>query len=171
MPPDLIVLTASNGENLKLAERFMKAAAAQNSTAELIDLTQLDLPLFTPRVKAAGAGPDLETLHDKLHQTPRWVICAPEYNGSIPPSLTNAIAWLSVTGDDFRALFNGRPIAMATFSGGGGMELLLSLRIQLTHLGAQVVGRQLLSNKAKPPQDDTISDLVQRLLQMSPLAL
>ena len=60
---------------------------------------------------------------------------------------------------------------MATFSGSGGMELLLSLRIQLTHLGAQVVGRQLLSNNAKPPQDDTITDLIQRLLQMSPLAL
>ena len=99
------------------------------------------------------------------------MICAPEYNGSIPPSLTNAIAWLSVTDDDFRSLFNGRPIAMATFSGGGGMELLVSLRIQLTHLGAQVVGRQLLSNHAKPPQDDSINDLVQRLLQMQPLQL
>lgn len=99
------------------------------------------------------------------------MICAPEYNGSIPPSLTNAIAWLSVQGNDFRALFNGRPVAMATFSGGGGMELLLSLRIQLTHLGAQVVGRQLLSNHAKPPQDDSIHDLLQRLLQMDPLKL
>ena len=126
MPSDLIVLTASNGENLKLAERFVQAAAAQNANAELIDLTQLDLPLFTPRVKDAGAGPDLATLHDKLRQTPRWVICAPEYNGSIPPSLTNAIAWLSVSDNDFRSLFNGRPIAMATFSGGGGMELLVS---------------------------------------------
>lgn len=171
MPPDLIVLTASNGENLKLAERFVHAAAAQNTNAELIDLTRLDLPLFTPRVKAAGTGPDLETLRDNLQQAPRWVICAPEYNGSIPPSLTNAIAWLSVIGDDFRALFNGRPIAMATFSGGGGMELLLSLRIQLTHLGAQVVGRQLLSNKAKPPTDESIADLLQRLLQMEPLQL
>ena len=171
MPSDLIVLTASNGENRKLAERFVQAAAAQNASAELIDLTQLDLPLFTPRVQAAGAGPDLATLQDQLHQTPRWVICAPEYNGSIPPSLTNAIAWLSVTDDDFRSLFNGRPIAMATFSGGGGMELLVSLRIQLTHLGAQVVGRQLLSNHAKPAQDDSINDLVQRLLQMQPLQL
>ena len=99
------------------------------------------------------------------------MICAPEYNGSIPPSLTNAIAWLSVTDDDFRSLFNGRPIAMATFSGGGGMELLVSLRIQLTHLGAQVVGRQLLSNHAKPAEDDSINDLVQRLLQMQPLQL
>ena len=171
MPPDLIVLTASNGENLKLAERFVHAAAAQNARADLIDLTRLELPLFTPRVKAAGAGPDLETLRDQLQQAPRWVICAPEYNGSIPPSLTNAIAWLSVIGDDFRALFNGRPIAMATFSGGGGMELLLSLRIQLTHLGAQVVGRQLISNKAKPPKDESIADLLQRLLQMEPLQL
>jgi hypothetical protein len=60
---------------------------------------------------------------------------------------------------------------LATFSGGGGMELLLSLRIQLTHLGAQVVGRQLLSNNARPAKDDTINDLLQRLLQMSPLLL
>ena len=42
MPPDLIVLTASNGENLKLAERFVHAAAARNATAELIDLTRRD---------------------------------------------------------------------------------------------------------------------------------
>ena len=88
MPSDLIVLTASNGENRKLAERFVLAAANQKASAELIVcLTQLDLPLFTPRVQAAGAGPDLVVLHDQLHQSPHCVICAPEYNGSIPPSL------------------------------------------------------------------------------------
>ena len=102
---------------------------------------------------------------------PRWVICAPEYNGSIPPVLTNAIAWLSVQGDDFRMLFNGRPVAMASFSGGAGIELLTVLRIQLTHLGAQVVGRTLAGNKARPPQDSSIQDVLKRLLQMSPLSL
>ena len=66
MHPDLIVLTASNGENLKLAERFVQAAASQNASAELIELTQLNLPLFTPRVKAAVPGPDLATLRDQL---------------------------------------------------------------------------------------------------------
>ena len=35
MPPDLIVLTASNGDNLKLAERFVLAAANQKASAEL----------------------------------------------------------------------------------------------------------------------------------------
>ena len=48
MPSDLIVLTASNGENRKLAERFVQAAAAQNASAELIDLTQLCLLYTSP---------------------------------------------------------------------------------------------------------------------------
>ena len=67
MASDLIVLTASNGENLKLAERFVQAAAKQKASAELIYLTQFNLPLFTPRVQAAGAGPDLVALLDQLH--------------------------------------------------------------------------------------------------------
>lgn len=49
------------------------------------------------------------------------------------------------------------------------MEVLISMRIQLTHLGAEVVGRQLLSNVAKPAKDDSIDDLLQRLLQQQPL--
>ena len=169
--PDLLVLAASNGENLKLAQRFMAAAEQRQQRADLLDLTRLDLPLFTPRAERQERNPTLIKLEQQLQQAPRWVICAPEYNGSIPPVLSNAIAWLSVQGDDFRALFNGRPIAMATVSGSGGMELLVSLRIQLTHLGAQVVGRQLLGNKSKPPEDDTINDLIHRLLQLQPLAL
>ena len=170
-PPDLLVIAASNGENLKLAQRFASQASALGQTAEVLDLTTVELPLFTPRRQQQGSPEAVTALEQQLMASPRWVICAPEYNGSIPPSLTNAIAWLSVQGNDFRALFNGRPVAMATFSGGGGMELLLSLRIQLTHLGAQVVGRQLLSNHAKPPQDESINDLLQRLLQMEPLKL
>ena len=166
---DVLVIAASNGENLKLAQRFVDQAQAQGSSADLLDLTTLELPLFTPRTKEQGIPNGVQPLQQQLMTAPRWVICAPEYNGSIPPCLTNAIAWLSVQGDDFRALFNGRPIVIATFSGGGGMELLLSLRIQLTHLGAEVVGRQLLSNHAKPAKDESIQDLLQRLGQKQPI--
>ena len=171
-PLDVLVITASNGENLKLAERFQASTRSLGQKAELLDLTTLDLPLFTPRAQAAHGIPTaIAPLQKLLATTPRWVICAPEYNGSIPPCLSNAIAWLSVQGDDFRGLFNGRPIAIATHSGGGGMEALISMRIQLAHLGAEVVGRQLLSNYAKPANDDSIDDLLQRLLQQRPLKL
>tara|TARA_B100000029_G_scaffold514763_1_gene618898 strand:+ start:2945 stop:3469 length:525 start_codon:yes stop_codon:yes gene_type:complete len=171
-PKDLLVITASNGENLLLAKRFVETGQKLGADSELLDLTSLDLPLYNPRVHSQqGIPPLAQSLSLQMGAIPRWVICAPEYNGSIPPVFTSALAWLSVQGEDFRNLFNGRPIAMASFSGGGGMELLLSLRIQLTHLGAQVVGRQLMSNNNKPAKDESIEDLVQRLLQMQPIRL
>ena len=162
----VLVIAASNGFNLELAERFAAAARAQGQNAEVLDLTAIELPLFTPRAQAADAPAALADLQAQLSAAPRWVICTPEYNGSIPPVLTSAIAWLSVQGDDFRALFNGRPVAMATHSGGGGHTVLTALRLQLAHLGAHVVGRQLVSNKSQPAKDESISDLVARLLHL-----
>ena len=166
---DLLVIAASNGENLKLAERFAAAGRAQGLSAAVVDLTALDLPLFTPRAMAAGTPDGVAALQAHLNAVPRWVICAPEYNGSIPPVLTSAIAWLSVQGDDFRALFNGRPVAIATHSGGGGHTLMAALRLQLAHLGAHVVGRQLVSNASQGASDATINDLLQRLQRLQPL--
>ena len=167
---NLLVLTSSSGENLKMAQKFIEIAMKINIESELIDLTEIDLPLFNPRTSDQETTlKTLQVLEKKMNSYSHWVICAPEYNGSIPPVFTSALAWLSVQNDDFRQLFNGRPIAMASFSGGGGMELLVSLRIQLTHLGAQVVGRQLMSNNNKPAKDESIEDLLKRLLQMEPI--
>jgi chromate reductase len=163
MPADVLVIAASNGENLQLAERFAAAARQGGQSAAVLDLTAIDLPLYTPRAQAAGTPAALAALQTQLAASPRWVICAPEYNGSIPPVLTSAIAWLSVQGDDFRSLFNGRPVVIATHSGGGGHAVLTALRLQLAHLGAHVVGRQLVSNSSHPAKDDSIADLISRL--------
>ena len=166
----LLVITASNGQNLKLAERFLIAGKKLNYSCELLDLTESknDLPVFNPRHNAKDKAPaNLESINIQMVRHSHWVICAPEYNGSIPPILTNAIAWLSVQGKDFRSLFNERPIAIASFSGGGCMELLLSMRIQLTHLGALVLGRQLATNKSKIAEDKSINAILNQLLQLN----
>ncbi len=166
----LLVITASNGQNLKLAERFLVAGKKLNYSCELLDLTESknDLPVFNPRHNAKDKAPaNLESINLQMDRHSHWVICAPEYNGSIPPILTNAIAWLSVQGTDFRSLFNERPIAIASFSGGGCMELLLSMRIQLTHLGALVLGRQLATNKSKVAEDNSINAILNQLLKLN----
>ena len=164
---DLLVIAASNGENLKLAERFASAATGLGLSCLVLDLTSIDLPLFTPRARAAGLPQALLPLQQQLASASRWVICAPEYNGSIPPVLTSAIAWLSVLGDDFRSLFNSRPIAIATHSGGGGTTVMTALRLQLAHLGAHVVGRQLVSNNSHPAREESIADLLHRLQHLA----
>jgi chromate reductase len=167
-PPasDLLLIAASNGENLLLAQRFANAAAARGQRTELLDLTTIALPLFTPRAREVGSPPALPALESQLAGARRWLICAPEYNGSIPPVLTSAIAWLSVQGEDFRSLFNRRPVAIASHSGGGGSTALAALRLQLAHLGADVVGRQLLCSPANPAREESIEDLLSRLLDL-----
>ena len=167
---NVLIITASNGENLKLAERFLLAGKKLNYSCELLDLTKSenDLPLFNPRQNSKDKAPtNLASINLLMESHTHWVICAPEYNGSIPPILSNTIAWLSVQGQDFRSLFNERPIAIASFSGGGCMELLLSMRIQLTHLGALVLGRQLTSNKSKIPEDKSINEILNQLLKLN----
>ena len=167
----LLVITASNGENRKLAERFINAGKNLNYSCGLLDLTESknDLPIFNPRNNSKDHAPEnLKSINIQMENHSHWIICAPEYNGSIPPVLTNAIAWLSVQGKDFRSLFNERPIAIASFSGGGCMELLLSMRIQLTHLGALVLGRQLTSNKSKIAEDKSINSILNQLLKLNP---
>lgn len=168
MPSDLLVIAASNGENLKLAERFAAEGRQQGQRASVLDLTALALPLFTPRLQQESPPAALSGLEEHLRGAGRWVICTPEYNGSIPPVLTSAIAWLSVQGSDFRSLFNSRPVVIATHSGGGGTTVLAALRLQLAHLGAVVVGRQLVSNSANPAKDASINDLITRLLALPP---
>ena len=166
----LLIITSSNGENLKLAERFVIAGRKLNYSCKLLDLTtsENDLPIFNPRHNSKDKTPaNLESINLQMDSHSHWVICAPEYNGSIPPILTNAIAWLSVQGKDFRSLFNERPIAIASFSGGGCMELLLSMRIQLTHLGALVLGRQLTSNKSKIAEDISINEILNQLVKLN----
>ena len=167
---NLLVITASNGENLKLAKRFLVAGQELNYSCELLDLTESknDLPIFNPRHTSEDNTPEnLKAINTQMKSHSHWVICAPEYNGSIPPILTNAIAWLSVQGTDFRSLFNERPIAIASFSGGGGKELLIAMRIQLSHLGALVLGRQISSSKASIAKDKSIHAILCQLLHQN----
>ena len=169
---DLIIISASCGKNLELSKKFQDKSNELKIESEILDLTNFDIPLFNPRIHTKENIPlEIMEIKEKLFSIEKWIICAPEYNGSIPPILSNLIAWLSISGDDFRDLFNGQPIAIATFSGGVGLELLISLRIQLVHLGSQVLGRQLSSSFSKPADMKTVEDIIQRLMQMKRLKI
>ncbi len=159
----MLILTASNGHNLQLAQLVSEQARARGIPPTRIDLVALALPLYTPVQEEAGAGPGLGHLAEALRQQGRLWVCAPEYNGSLPPTLSNALAWLSRSTDDFRALFNGLPVALATHSGGGGQKALSAMRLQFSHLGCSVLGRELLSSPQKQANPDSILAMLEAL--------
>ena len=159
----LLICTASSGHNLTLARRIAELADELNLPNQVVDLTKTDLPLYTPARDDAGRPPTLASLEDAFSRSSGLLFVAPEYNGSIPPTLTNAIAWLSTQTDDFRSLFTLKPTAIATHSGGGGQKVLVAMRLQLSHLGATVLGRELLTNGKKPLNEASARAVLQQL--------
>ena len=168
---NILLVSTTSGNNYNLAKEIDSLLKTKDVNYEFIKLDDFSLPLYHPKIEKTTQCEDISKLDELFQHTDGFIFCAPEYNGSIPPILSNLIAWLSISGDDFRNLFNGQPIAIATFSGGPGIELITSLRIQLAHLGAQVVGRHLSANYNKPVEQKTIEDIIKRLIQMKRLDL
>lgn len=162
----LLILATTAGSNLELGNKVKAAADAKGIPATVLDLNEFEIPLFTMRVYEDGPGEDYKKLHQHILDADALWVSAPEYNGSTPPNLTSAIAWLSTSGDDFRAMFTGLPVALSTHSGGGGQKVLTAMRTQFGHLGATVIGRELLSGKNKEANPESIDAMLDTLNQL-----
>ena len=117
--------TRKESYNRKLAQAAAKMAAQQGAEVTLLDLSDFDIPLYNADLEAQGTPPDVIRFKQILHAHPAWLICCPEYNGSYPALLKNALDWASspVNGDalwsDGVLPFRGKVVGMCSASPGG----------------------------------------------------
>ena len=107
--------------------------------------------------------PDISDLIERMIQADAWIVVAPEYNGSMPPTLNNAIAWISRDWQNFRKMCTGKPVGLATHSGGGGDHVIMAMRQQFSYIGADVIGRACVSGRNKEANPDTIDAMITNL--------
>jgi chromate reductase len=160
----ILMITATSDNNLALAEKCSDAAREMGHEADIVNLAELDFPMFTvARSKELDVIPGMAELKAAMSSADSWMVIAPEYNGSMPPTLNNTVAWLSTEWKDFRALFNSRKVGLATHSGGGGEHVIMAMRQMFSYLGCNVLGRKLVSNKNKEANPETIEDMLNQL--------
>ena len=135
-----LILSATSGKNLELANNLESVAKELGEEVEVINLENLKLPLYEPTREKEGIPKMATELAEKLSSSLVCIWCAPEYNGSIPPILSNAIAWVSRSSNDdnWRSSFQHKVAVVGTHSGGGGAKAVLAMRMQLEHLGSIV---------------------------------
>ena len=159
-----LMITATSGTNLELAQKFAENAQSKGHETEVIDLAAMDLPMFTmARSKDPEQKPDVSELIAKMTDADAWVVVAPEYNGSVPPTLNNAIAWMSTDWQSFRGMCTGKPVGIATHSGGGGAHVMMAMRQQFSFIGADVIGRECTSGRDKEANPETIDAMIDNL--------
>jgi chromate reductase, NAD(P)H dehydrogenase (quinone) len=163
MTPRILLFAGSNRTGAfsgKLADCAMKELLRLEAEVTRISLIDYPLPLMDEDLEREQGIPDsalklarLFAAHDGLF------IATPEYNGSIPPLLKNAIDWISrVSRDGERPLrpFAGKVAAIGSSSTGtfAGIRAIGHLRAILAHVGIQVVSEQCSVPNAQTAFDD-----------------
>ncbi len=133
--------------NKRILRTAIKGAERSGAQVTLIDLLEYPMPIYNPDDESKNGFPEnalrfqeLLTQHDAL------LIASPEYNGSLPAALKNAIDWASrqsgqINRDD---VFQGKPAAIMSAGPGtfGGVRSLLHLRGVLMSVGAEVLSQE-----------------------------
>jgi chromate reductase len=138
-------------------------------------------PFHGDRSDPAPVPEAVRELREQLESADAVLIATPEYNGSIPGALKNALDWASTPFPD-NAL-KGKPVAVVGASTGayGGMWAQAELRKVLGIIGARVVGADFSLARAHeqfdehgalaPNQAARLSVSIQQLLaETQPLA-
>ena len=164
----ITLLLSSSGKNKELANTLKDIIEKSGAKGSIINLEVLELPLYSGiEEERSGVPKEVIDLKNKMVISDGFIFIAPEYNGSLPPVLINAISWLSRSSDDWREAFNGKIAAIATHSGGGGKNVLMAMRLQLSFLGTNVLGRELLTNYSKQLNISSAEAVIKEILKLA----
>ena len=149
--PKIVVLAGSTRKgsiHRKLAPLAVEALTAAGLDATFADLRDYPMPLYEGDLEATdGMPPAAKALKELARTADAFVIASPEYNGSYPAVLKNAIDWISrpEPGENHLQVFAGKLAAIVSASPGpgGGRRVLRQLRELLTMMRVTVIPQDL----------------------------
>jgi NAD(P)H-dependent FMN reductase len=153
--------TRTGSLNVRLAALAAKELTSIDIEASRISLEDYPLPLYDADDEAnSGSHPNAVKLKQMIGAHQGVFIASPEYNGSVPSVLKNAIDWVSQVrerGEPTYAAFRSRVFSLGAASPEphGGMRGLIALR-QILELGcgAMVLPEQIAVSQADHAFDE-----------------
>lgn len=164
----ICVITTSVGKNLELAHAIVAHFKKHNAQVSLLNLVELNLPLYSTVAESHHKAEVLVAPFKDQLDADGFVFVSPEYNGSTPPVFNNFLAWVSRSTKNWRDTFNTKTGMIATASAGNGLQALSIMRLQLSFIGMNIIGRQIVSTMSKPAVDAEVEAVCIQLLQSIP---
>lgn len=150
--PNMLIFagsTRADSYNKKLAQKAAEMARTKGARVTLIDLKDYPMPFYDADLEAKEGMPkQAKRFREALMASDAVIIASPEYNGSVPAVLKNALDWASRSpagGSSYEA-FKGKRFAImsASPSRNGGARGLVHLRAILENVGGEVVAPETL---------------------------
>ena len=165
----IIIISATLKNNYKLAKDIKDILKDMNVDASLISLEDYILPLYTDKIfseKKDSYYKEVKYLTNQMKVADGLIICGPEYNGSIAPIISNAIAWVSTSTDYWRDSFMNKIALIATYSGGGVDKFVRAMKTQLEHLGSLVMPGSINVNNSTPLKKDSAKKILKQFINL-----
>lgn len=135
--------------NKKVVNVAAEGARAAGAEVTVIDLADYDMPLYNADDhEANGFPPNAVRFQDELIAHDGILICSPEYNGSLPGGMKNALDWASRkrhSEQNMYAAFSRKIAGIMTASPGafGGLRCLGHMRGVLTIMTVEVLPMEI----------------------------
>jgi chromate reductase len=152
--------------NTRLLEHAA-ASAPDGVEVELFDPALIaELPIYDQDLDDDGVPASVERLRDAWSEADAILFATPEYNGSVPGGLKNAIDWASRP--KFDAALTNQTVAVIGASTGqfGAMWAQQDLKKILGIAGARVVGDVLPVARAQEGFSEQLRDQLREVLQL-----
>ena len=140
-PTKFLIFSASlraDSLNTRLAKLAKEVVKKNGGIADYAEMKEFDVPSFNQDLEGDNVHPSgAVEFRKRILANDAFIIASPEYNGSMPGLIKNAIDWVS----RFRPQpFNERHglLMSAAPSMGGGNKSLWTLRVPLEHLGSRI---------------------------------
>ena len=144
----------ADSHNTRLLEEA-RAAAPAGVEIELFDSSLLaELPIYDQDLEDDGAPASVDALREAWAEADAILFATPEYNGSVPGGLKNAIDWASRP--RLEAVLRNKTVAVVGASTGqfGALWAQQDLKRILGIAGARVVGTEIPVGRAQERFDN-----------------
>ena len=166
---NILIISATSKNNLELAKKIQSIIDTSIVDSEVLNLDKHCLPIFTEIFFHKNKNSYLleaKFITDKFVNADGIIICAPEYNGSIPPIVSNTIAWISMSTEYWRDGFNNKVGLLCSHSGGQATKFIASMKLQLEHLGMTILPRNIVVNTSKKFNIDSSKKILKQFIKL-----
>ena len=165
----IVIISATSGRNYILSKDIYSLLKELKVSVEIINLEKYDIPLFTAvnyDTMKSDIGKTIDSIVSSLVSSDGIIVCAPEYNGNIPPIVNNMIAWISVSTPNWRDGFINKISLVASNSGGAAYKFNISMKNQLEHLGSVVYPRFVCVNDNNPLNIESVKKILKDFIKL-----
>ena len=116
----------TGSSSLSALRATLDAAAMAGAEVEMLDVRDLELPLYQP--ERASEWPGVDRLVEVASGADGMIWSSPLYHGNVSGAFKNALDWLQLLADDEPPFLTGKPVGLIAAAGGvQGLQAINSM--------------------------------------------